>query len=54
MALSVGYLVAALGPFAMGWLRGTSGGYAVPFLALALLCCAMLLAVPGLRPVRPR
>jgi CP family cyanate transporter-like MFS transporter len=54
MAFSVGYLLAALGPFLMGWLRAASGGYAAPFLALAVLCCAMLLIAPRLRPMRPR
>jgi CP family cyanate transporter-like MFS transporter len=54
MALSLGYLFAALGPFVVGWLRGASGGYAVPFVVLALLCCVMLLSVRGLRPEKPR
>lgn len=50
LALSVGYLLAALGPFLMGWLRALTGSYTAPFLALALLCCAMLALVPHLLP----
>jgi CP family cyanate transporter-like MFS transporter len=50
MALSVGYLFAALGPFVMGWLRGLTGDYTVPFLALAVLAIGTLLAILGLRP----
>jgi MFS transporter, CP family, cyanate transporter len=50
MALSVGYLLAAAGPFLTGWLRAASGGYAAPFLALAFLCCAMLPVTLRLRP----
>lgn len=50
MSLSVGYLLAALGPFLLGWLRGATGGYAVPFLTLVLACAAMLTQVGPLRP----
>jgi CP family cyanate transporter-like MFS transporter len=50
MALSAGYLLAALGPLLMGWLRGLTGSYTAPFLALALLCCAMLALARRLRP----
>jgi CP family cyanate transporter-like MFS transporter len=42
MAFFVGYLVAALGPVAAGALRDATGGYAVPFLALAGLAVVTL------------
>jgi CP family cyanate transporter-like MFS transporter len=35
MAFFVGYLLAALGPLAAGALRDLTGGYEVPFLAVA-------------------
>lgn len=50
MSLSVRYLLAALGPLLLGWLRSATGSYAVPFLALVLACVAMLSQVLALRP----
>ena len=50
MALSVGYLLAAPGPLLLGWLRGASGGFALPFLVLAALCAAALVEAYRLRP----
>lgn len=52
MALSAGYLLAAAWPLAIGWLRGVTGGFAVPFTALALTCAASLLLVRHLAPPR--
>jgi CP family cyanate transporter-like MFS transporter len=54
MSLSIGYLLAALGPFLLGWLRGATGSYTVPFLVLVLACAAMLTQIPALRPVGVR
>jgi CP family cyanate transporter-like MFS transporter len=50
MTLGVGYLLAALGPFGTGALRDASGGYGVPFIALATLGTFMLAAVPSMKP----
>ena len=50
MSLSVGYLLAALAPLLLGWLRGVTGSYQVPFLVLVVLCLAMLVEVGRLRP----
>jgi MFS transporter, CP family, cyanate transporter len=44
MAFFVGYLFAALGPVAAGALRDLTGGYRVPFLALAAVGVVTLLA----------
>ena len=44
MAFFVGYLLAAVGPVAAGWLRDVTGGYRVPFLALAAVGTATLVA----------
>ena len=50
MTFFVGYVVAALGPVAVGALRDATGGYAVPFVALAALSVAMLVASSRFRP----
>lgn len=52
MAQSVGYLVAAGGPIAFGWLHGLSGGWVAPF-ALVWLAVAVQLGT-GLAVGRPR
>jgi CP family cyanate transporter-like MFS transporter len=55
MAFFVGYLVAAIGPVAMGRLTELTGGYRVPFLTLGALGLATLVlgvAAAG-RPGRP-
>ena len=44
MAFFVGYLLAALGPVAAGALRDATGGYRVPFLALAAVGVTTLIA----------
>src|SRR2546430_2406289 len=44
MAFFIGYLLAALGPVAAGALRDVTGGYRVPFLALAGVGVMTLLA----------
>jgi len=44
MTFFVGYIVAAVGPVAVGALRDATGGYAVPFVALAALSVAMLVS----------
>ncbi len=48
---SVGYLIAAIGPFGMGLLYETSGGWTVPLVALMVLCVPQLVA--GLSVSRP-
>ena len=48
---SVGYLIAAVGPFGMGLLYETSGGWTVPLVALMALCVPQLVA--GLSVSRP-
>ena len=50
MSLSIGYVLAALGPFALGWLRGVTGSYVVPFLTLVLVCVGVLVQIVPLRP----
>jgi cyanate permease len=50
MTLFVGYVVAAVGPVAVGALRDATGGYAVPFVALATLSLGMLAVSPRFRP----
>jgi CP family cyanate transporter-like MFS transporter len=52
MAQSVGYLIAATGPFALGALHDASGSWRLP-LAVLLACCAPLLAA-GLGAGRAR
>ena len=48
---SVGYLIAAIGPFGMGLLYDLTGGWTLPLTALALLCVPQLAA--GLMVARP-
>jgi CP family cyanate transporter-like MFS transporter len=50
MTFFVGYVVAAVGPVAVGALRDATGGYAVPFVALAALSVGMLAASLRFRP----
>ena len=50
MTFFVGYVVAAVGPVAVGALRDATGGYAVPFVALAALSVGMLVASFQFRP----
>jgi CP family cyanate transporter-like MFS transporter len=50
MTFFVGYLLSALGPFAIGGLRDATGGYLLPFVALAALGVGMLVASFWLRP----
>ncbi len=50
MAFFVGYVVAAVGPVAVGALRDATGGYAVPFVGLAALSVGMLFASFRFRP----
>ena len=50
MTFFVGYVVAALGPVAVGALRDVTGGYAVPFVALAALSVGLLFASFQFRP----
>ncbi len=48
---SVGYLIAAVGPFGVGLLYGLSGGWTIPLAALAVLAVPQLVA--GLAVARP-
>src|SRR5918995_4513427 len=50
MTFFIGYIVAAVGPVAVGALRDATGGYAVPFVALAALSASMLIASLRFRP----
>jgi MFS family permease len=50
MTFFVGYVVAAVGPVAVGALRDATGGYAVSFVALAALSVAMLVSSFQFRP----
>jgi CP family cyanate transporter-like MFS transporter len=50
-AQSVGYLISAIGPFGMGVLYETTGGWTVPLVALLVLVFAQLAA--GLMVARP-
>jgi MFS transporter, CP family, cyanate transporter len=50
MTFFVGYIVAAVGPVAVGALRDATGGYTVPFVALAALSASMLVASFRFRP----
>lgn len=52
MTSSLAYLLAALGPFVIGWLRGATGSFTIPFLTLALLVAAMLPLVRWFRPAQ--
>ena len=52
MAFFVGYIVAAVGPVAVGALRDATGGYAIPFGVLATISVIMLAASPRFRPPR--
>jgi MFS transporter, CP family, cyanate transporter len=50
MTFFVGYVVAGLGPVAVGALHDATGGYAVPFVALAMLSVGMFFASFRFRP----
>lgn len=50
MTFFVGYLLAAVGPFAVGGLRDATGDYSVPFIALAALSVGMLAVSLRFRP----
>jgi CP family cyanate transporter-like MFS transporter len=50
MTFFVGYIVAAVGPVAVGALRDATGGYTIPFVALASLSASMLVAAFQFRP----
>ena len=50
MTFFVGYMLSALGPFAVGRLRDATDGYLVPFVALAALGVVMLFASFWFRP----
>jgi CP family cyanate transporter-like MFS transporter len=52
MAQGVGYVIAALGPLALGALHDATGGWTVPMLGVLAVCAA--LAVPGLPAGRLR
>ena len=52
LAQSVGYLLAATGPLAVGFLRAATGGWTVPVATLLLICGVELAA--GLFAGRPR
>lgn len=52
MAQSLGYLVAAVGPTAFGWLHGLSGGWIAPFALIWAAAAAQL--VIGVAVGRPR
>ena len=52
MTFFIGYVVAAVGPVAVGALRDATGGYAVPFAVLATLSLGMLAVSPRFRPPR--
>jgi CP family cyanate transporter-like MFS transporter len=62
MAFFVGYLLAAIGPVALGTLTDATGGYRVPFLALAVFAVATAVVgvaaaarvVPAREPVTDR
>lgn len=53
MVLGIGYLLAALGPLAIGALRDISGSYVISFGALVAIAAVMLLSTPLLKPERP-
>jgi CP family cyanate transporter-like MFS transporter len=50
MTFLLGYIVAAVGPVAVGALRDATGGYAVPFVTLAMLSVGMFFASFRFRP----
>ncbi|MEU5992299.1 MFS transporter [Spirillospora sp. NPDC047418] len=52
MAQGVGYLIAALGPLALGALHDATGGWSVPMIGVLGVC--VLMAVPGLAAGRIR
>ncbi|MDL4820847.1 CynX/NimT family MFS transporter [Actinomadura opuntiae] len=52
MAQGVGYVIAALGPLAIGALHDATGGWSVPMAAVLAICAA--LAIPGLPAGRNR
>ena len=47
MAMSVGYLLASIGPVAIGWLRDLSGSFEAPIALLAAL--VLVLTLPALQ-----
>ena len=47
MAMTVGYLLASIGPVAVGGLRDVTGGFQVPVAVLAAL--VLLLTLPALQ-----
>ena len=49
MAMSVGYLLAAIGPVAVGWLRDLTGSFQLPIAILAVLVIILTLPVLRLR-----
>ena len=49
MAMTVGYLFASAGPVAIGWLRDTSDGFALPLAALAVLIVVFTVPAVPLR-----
>jgi CP family cyanate transporter-like MFS transporter len=50
MTLGVGYLAAATGPFAIGAIRGATGGFVLPFLVLAAVNVVILCGAPWTLP----
>jgi CP family cyanate transporter-like MFS transporter len=53
MSFAVGYGAGALGPSLVGWLRDATGGFAVAFVALAVLTAVQLAFVPRVVPASP-
>ena len=51
MAMSVGYLLASIGPVAIGWLRDLTGNFEVPIALLAVLVLIFTLPALGLPAV---
>ncbi|MGH3360375.1 MAG: MFS transporter, partial [Nocardioidaceae bacterium] len=49
----VGYLIAAIGPFAVGLMHDATGSWRLPLLSLAVASCLMLVGVVFARPPRP-
>jgi CP family cyanate transporter-like MFS transporter len=47
MAMSVGYLMASVGPVAIGWLRDLTGSFELPIALLAAL--VIVFTLPALR-----